>query len=47
VGTAPARTDKFYLLLEDLIVELEALGYQFCRIDALLTETSAPSGSCG
>jgi peptidoglycan/xylan/chitin deacetylase (PgdA/CDA1 family) len=47
VGTAPERTDKFYLLLEDLIVELEGLGYQFCRIDALLRETSAPTDSCG
>jgi hypothetical protein len=40
VGTAPERTDKFHLLLEDLIVELKALGYHFSRIDDLLTDTS-------
>jgi endoglucanase len=38
VGTAPERTDKFYLLLEDLVLELKALGYQFFRIDSLPTE---------
>jgi peptidoglycan/xylan/chitin deacetylase (PgdA/CDA1 family) len=43
VGTAPERTDKFYLMLEDLILELEALGYRFCRVDALLTDTCAES----
>jgi endoglucanase len=45
VGTAPERTDKFYLRLEDLIVDLKALGYRFRRIDALLTEASAASGN--
>ena len=43
VGTAPERTDKFYLLLEDLIMELKALGYQFCRIDSLLTDMNTGS----
>ena len=45
VGTAPERTDKFYLRLEDLIVDLKALGYRFRRIDALLTETSEALGN--
>jgi peptidoglycan/xylan/chitin deacetylase (PgdA/CDA1 family) len=40
VGTAPERTDKFYVLLEELIMELKALGYRFCRIDALLADAS-------
>jgi len=43
VGTAPERTDKFYLLLEDLIFELKARGYQFCRIDSLLTDMNTAS----
>lgn len=48
VGTAPERTDKFYVLLEDLILELKALGYEFCRIDSLLTDTdTAEVGGSG
>ena len=43
VGTAPERTDKFYLLLEDLILELKALGYRFWRIDSLLTDMNTVS----
>lgn len=36
IGTHPARVDKFYLLLEKLINELENKEYTFCRIDELL-----------
>jgi endoglucanase len=36
VGTAPQRTDRFYLYLEELIRELKSRGYRFIRIDALL-----------
>jgi endoglucanase len=36
IGTDPARTDKFYLKLGDLIDELEKRGYAFARIDELL-----------
>ena len=36
IGTDPARTDKFYLLLPDLIRELKKRGYSFVRIDDLL-----------
>ncbi len=36
IGTAPERTDKFYLHLEVLIEELKNKGYQFERIDELL-----------
>ncbi len=36
IGTAPARTDKFYLHLENLISALSIRGYQFKRIDALI-----------
>jgi len=36
VGTAPERTDKFYLYLEKLIEELGKRGYRFKRIDELL-----------
>lgn len=43
VGTAPERTDKFYFLLEDLIMELKARGYQFRRIDSLLTDMNTVS----
>jgi peptidoglycan/xylan/chitin deacetylase (PgdA/CDA1 family) len=44
VGTAPQRTDKFYLHLEELIIELKSLGYQFCRIDSLLMDKTKPHG---
>ncbi len=43
IGTAPERTDKFYLDLESLIIELSARGYSFERIDVLLKD--AVSGS--
>ena len=36
IGTDPARTDKFYLRLEDLVAELERRGYALVRIDELL-----------
>lgn len=36
IGTAPARTDKFYARLEALIVHLKKEGYSFARVDALL-----------
>jgi endoglucanase len=36
IGTDPARTDKFYLLLGDLVRELKKRGYSFVRIDDLL-----------
>jgi peptidoglycan/xylan/chitin deacetylase (PgdA/CDA1 family) len=37
VGTAPERTDKFYLRLEELIRILKGRGYEFQRIDELLS----------
>jgi peptidoglycan/xylan/chitin deacetylase (PgdA/CDA1 family) len=36
IGTAPERTDKFYLHLDDLILWLKTHGYQLVRIDELL-----------
>jgi peptidoglycan/xylan/chitin deacetylase (PgdA/CDA1 family) len=39
IGTAPQRTDKFYLQLEKLIHSLQAKGYLFLRIDELLNST--------
>jgi peptidoglycan/xylan/chitin deacetylase (PgdA/CDA1 family) len=38
VGTAPERTDKFYIRLDDLVVTLKGAGYTFVRIDRLLEE---------
>lgn len=38
VGTAPERTDKFYLRLDELITVLQTRGYTFQRIDELLNE---------
>jgi endoglucanase len=38
IGTDPERTDKFYLMLGDLIGELKAKGYAFVRIDELLRQ---------
>lgn len=35
-GTAPARTDKFYFRLPDLIGYLRNKGYEFVRVDELL-----------
>jgi endoglucanase len=37
IGTDPKRTDKFYHRLPDLIKHLKAKGYQFQRVDKLLT----------
>ena len=37
IGTAPERTDKFYLRLGPLIDALRVRGYTFVRIDALLS----------
>jgi len=36
IGTDPERTDKFYLMLGDLIRDLKAKGYAPVRIDELL-----------
>jgi peptidoglycan/xylan/chitin deacetylase (PgdA/CDA1 family) len=36
IGTDPERTDKFYLLLGDLIRDLKSRGYAFVRVDALV-----------
>jgi len=36
IGSAPERTDKFYLKLEALLEELNRRGYSFIRIDDLL-----------
>ncbi len=36
IGTDPERTDKFYLLLGDLIRDLKSRGYAFARVDELL-----------
>lgn len=38
IGTAPERSDKFYLHLEKLIKSLKAEGYRFQRIDKLLSK---------
>lgn len=38
VGTAPERTDKFYLQLESIINILKDRGYTFVRIDSLLAD---------
>jgi len=39
VGTAPERTDKFYLRLDELITFLKRRGYRFQRIDELLNRS--------
>jgi len=36
IGTAPARTDKLYMRLENLIDEMMRRGYEFVRIDETL-----------
>lgn len=36
IGTDPRRTEKFYRLLPDLIMDIRARGYQFVKIDELL-----------
>ena len=36
IGVDPARTDKFYHRLDELIVELQSRSYRFKRIDELL-----------
>jgi endoglucanase len=36
IGTDPARTDKFYLRLADLVRELKNRGYSLVRVDELL-----------
>lgn len=38
IGTAPERTDKFYMHLERLLEELKSRGYKFKRIDELLAQ---------
>lgn len=42
VGTAPARTDKFYHRLDTLIASLHRRGYAFVRVDSLLTRSPEP-----
>ena len=37
IGTHPGRTDKYYHFLPDLIKELKSRGYNFVRIDDLLS----------
>jgi peptidoglycan/xylan/chitin deacetylase (PgdA/CDA1 family) len=37
IGTHPARTDKFYSRLGDILDRLEVMGYRAIRIDSLLT----------
>jgi len=39
IGTAPERTDKFYLHLDQLLKELKSRSYSFKRIDELLEQT--------
>ncbi|MDX5483294.1 MAG: polysaccharide deacetylase family protein [Hymenobacteraceae bacterium] len=36
IGTDPRRTDKFYNRLDELLVRLQAKGYQFVSLDELL-----------
>jgi len=36
IGADPERTDKFYLMLEELIRDLKAKGYALVRLDELL-----------
>ena len=38
IGTDPRRTDKFYTRLPKLIGDLKKLGYEFVRVDALLSK---------
>jgi peptidoglycan/xylan/chitin deacetylase (PgdA/CDA1 family) len=38
IGSDPRRTDKFYLRLDSLIVELRKRGYEFVRINKLLDD---------
>lgn len=38
VGAGAKRTDKFFLQLEALLVELEARGYTFERVDEILAD---------
>jgi peptidoglycan/xylan/chitin deacetylase (PgdA/CDA1 family) len=44
IGTDPARTDKFYLLLGDLVRELKARGYALVRIDELISSSATRRG---
>jgi peptidoglycan/xylan/chitin deacetylase (PgdA/CDA1 family) len=36
IGSDPARKDKFYFRLEELVKELKLKGYQFQRVDELM-----------
>lgn len=38
IGTDPARTDKLYVRLPELIDEFRSRGYRFVRIDRLITK---------
>jgi len=48
-GTDPRRTDKFYLIMPELVRELKGRGYTFVRIDELLdvTRKKEAHGSTG
>lgn len=39
IGTAPERTDKFYNLLDELIVWLKSKNYRLVRVDELLRDS--------
>ena len=36
LGTDPRRTDKFYFLLDSLVIELKSRGYQFPLLNDLM-----------
>lgn len=38
IGVAPTREEKFYKELKSLIQELKAIGYQFVKVDELLSK---------
>jgi peptidoglycan/xylan/chitin deacetylase (PgdA/CDA1 family) len=38
IGTDPARKDKFYLRLDELVKQLKLKGYTFLRVDELLND---------
>ncbi|MBA4055837.1 MAG: polysaccharide deacetylase [Marivirga sp.] len=38
IGTHPARTDKFYKRLPEVLRYLKSLGYRFVKVDELLSE---------
>ena len=44
IGTAPERTDKFYNLLDELIVWLKSKNYRLVRVDELLEAGNRKEG---